>query len=70
MGVVENVRVGRVQFGPEDRALVRVFGPLGEEQRRRIAGTVARWAGIGEDRVLVVDEMQMDLSVLEGGGAR
>lgn len=62
------MRVGRVQFGSEDRVLVQVFGPLDSKQRRRIAGTVARWAGIGEDRVLVVDETQMDLSVIEGRG--
>lgn len=65
-----DVRCTPVRFGPHDRVLVTTTHVLDSEASRRLRRSVARWAGVEEERVLVwwAGAGKIDVDGGRGGG--
>lgn len=60
-----DVNCTRINFQPGDRVLVQLRQPIDAEAKKRLQRTIERWAG-GHVEVLIVDLMQMEVSVEQG----
>jgi hypothetical protein len=58
-----DVQCSRLRFEPGDRVLVRVRTPITNEQERKLRRSVARWAGIDDDCVMVINALEMSINV-------
>lgn len=58
-----DVQCSRLRFEPGDRVLVRVRTQITNEQERKLKRSVARWAGIDEDRVMVINTLEVSINV-------
>jgi hypothetical protein len=64
---IAQVRCERIQFQPGDRVLACHFGPLDEDQRRKMTKMIRRWAGC-EVEVLIYDSSRWDIEVEKKSG--
>ncbi len=61
-----DVQCTRLQFQPGDRILVKVYQPLGRDQRKKLRRTVEKWAGTDVE-VLIVDATAFDVQIEKKG---
>lgn len=62
-----DVQCSRLVFEPGDRVIVRHFGKLDSDQRRKLRKTIERWAGVDVE-VLIVDTSRMEVRVEKNHG--
>jgi len=63
---IAEVSCSPARFGPGDRVLVATSAELEADARARLRRSVARWAGVEEERVLVYCKRSMSIEVERG----
>lgn len=58
-GIVD-VQCRRLVFQPGDRILVRHYGKLDSDQKRRLRKRITKWAGVDVE-ILIVDSTEMEI---------
>ena len=59
---IADVQCTRLQFGPGDRVLVRVYHNLDRDQKKKLRRAVQKWTG-PDVEILIINCLEMDLKI-------